>query len=352
MAAVEEKKQGTREGEEEEKGGEGKGGENERGIMSSEVLSNIHLVTSRWYRTGNGATRSQRLFCVYRILIALYWSAWLIYCGIDRGLGLSETVPNHWKWFIFLTHWTAVMLAVYLLWAAALCYGFTFGQHVLSKYKATLQEHLLPSDERDLLATQENSSPISGPYKVCWYLHNLVGCATFYVMALYWFVIYTPDTKSDLINYHIHGVNFLIMLVDSIVSATPYSVWNAGQPMGYMALYGSFTYVYWAYGGTNVENKPYIYPILDYADDFKDALKFNLISLFLIAPGMHLIMCAWNFLWNMAFGPMRNLDVPRSEWVMALVKDMRDRYLTPLANRLHQIWKRWRGETVAANIVA
>lgn len=74
------------------------------------------------------------------------------------------------------------------------------------------------------------------------------------------------------VNLLVHGANSIVMICELCVTAHPIRMAHAFYGAGMGLIYGFFSYLYWAAGGTDRVGSPAIYPLLDWN---KPGKKFN-----------------------------------------------------------------------------
>ncbi|GBG59313.1 hypothetical protein CBR_g32326 [Chara braunii] len=298
------------------------------------------FVRPRWYRGSESRSDSlgQWVFLVLRLILAVYWSGWVVRSGLENGLGLDDDGPPLGaKWFIYLTHLSALFEAVYLIFAFLLCLLFTL--HVYPSSSAAEgrgvaggggvveagrggggcqflvgvpKSGLRPSggDRRGSLEeagggfggdvgnayVDEDAMTLPWSFRLTWFLRNVEASWSFFVFALYWFLVYEGG-EVDALNAHVHGVNFLIMLLDGAVAAMPMRILHFYQPVGAAAAYSGFAALYWAFGGRNEEGERYIYKSLNFADEPRQAVIQIVLICLVATPVFHLVFCLWNYMW-------------------------------------------------------
>lgn len=75
---------------------------------------------------------------------------------------------------------------------------------------------------------------------------------------------YLPGGSVTVIDIFTHGVNAIYVIVNASVTSVPVRFYHFLHGILFGVTYVVFTAVYYAAGGTNHQNKPYIYPVLDW----------------------------------------------------------------------------------------
>ena len=204
------------------------------------------------------------IFVVYRLIVTAYNLAWLIYDIHCHGR----------KLFIYLTYWTYTILNMYLICATTLsCIAL---HRALWKQKETASgpdkrsvaiemgplddnygtiDHESEAGERDALRFH---------HKIFWLLYIISANAGLLVTAGYWTLLYEDDEPIDANNITKHALNSVFMLIDTFLSSIPARLFHSVYPLLYTIIYLAFTVAYWQLGGTNLQENPYIYKLLDY----------------------------------------------------------------------------------------
>ena len=94
----------------------------------------------------------------------------------------------------------------------------------------------------------------------------------------------------DVFNVTTHGINSAYVAIDICLSGIPARLLHMYQPIIYGAIYTVFTVIYWAAGGTNERNHPYIYSLIDYNTNATRAVLIMVGTVFIVAPVLHLVV--------------------------------------------------------------
>lgn len=134
-------------------------------------------------------------------------------------------------YFLYVTYWTCLLQAAYLLLAFV----------AAAKFPA--------------------HKPL---YRACWCLRNIVAPASCMVAGLYWSLIFPANMTTDFSDASVHGSNAAIMLLDLAVARYPLYLKHFWQPFLYVFLYVLFNGLYVAGGGTDSHGNHHIYEVLNY----------------------------------------------------------------------------------------
>jgi len=218
---------------------------------------------------------SNNLFLAYRLVAFTYWLAWIIMNWmIDFG-GVFEYPMWHdfklrrsgWKHFCYLTNWTALLLLAYLGVALYTC--------LRPKNLQMRKWHL--------------------------FLYHTVADCAFLVTLLYWglLVDYRRPYPPALMEVHVHGVNFTIILIEVALSRLPFMFHHMIYAIVYMLFYTLFNLCYVMAGGTSVSGKPYIYGFLNWKGNLPYAIFIVCFVWFVAIPGLHTLLWTWNRVWSL-----------------------------------------------------
>lgn len=83
-------------------------------------------------------------------------------------------------------------------------------------------------------------------------MHNTSLILSLLITIMYWSVIY-DDSKDtlDFVNVTTHASNSVFMFIDVIIVAYPVRLLHVVQPLVFALIYGVFTIIYYAVGGTD-----------------------------------------------------------------------------------------------------
>ncbi|XP_061186255.1 uncharacterized protein LOC133194283 [Saccostrea echinata] len=161
-----------------------------------------------------------------------------------------EVLPN-WAWFLFLTNWSYVVLAIY-----------SIVESVSAIYVYVCRKDILKGDA------------VSTPwyFKFLWVLYYTTTTSAITVALLYYL---TLDEVNDANSILKHFVNFVYVILNLILTRKPYRILHFYIPMIYSFVYIIFTLAYQI--GFKQEA---IYPTLDWN---------NIPNVFLYALGIPLV---------------------------------------------------------------
>jgi len=200
---------------------------------------------------------SPAVYVATRMTISIVWwlvCIWSIIDWLAHGFGFGY-------WLTKLTHWGALIEAIYFTFAALTTYRAVYGSQ---------------ADGPD------NATPWHA--QVTWLLGPIALVASFMICILYWFLVFEPGPgKPAAISVFTHAVNFVLILADLLLNRQPFYIQHVFAPMLFASLYGVFTLVYFWVGGTHEDGtSPYIYKAIDWRKSAKTGTLVGIIVLILV----------------------------------------------------------------------
>lgn len=210
------------------------------------------------------------MLAIYRGIVALYCVGWIIYSGFYPYNGQE-------KWFIYLTNWgyTCITLYFILSFAVTLCY------HLKEKDRYTLPPMELATtgasgsnlpDKTKRKGTESDFNvdmPPKGHHKAMWIIYEIGASVALLITLLYWSLLSGGNLTGVYLGLDIstHALNTILLLIEIVMTSMPIRVLHLIYPMIFACIYMIFTVIYWAAGGTDaIDNKRYVYPMLDYSN--------------------------------------------------------------------------------------
>lgn len=199
-------------------------------------------------------------FVIYRaIMVAAIIFVWV--SAIYKNLAYSG---------IYLTVWSLTLILFHFIYQLGL---LTY--RYISKGKTlTWDVRLLESSHDDSPIDKKSPNGTSLPLaeKLGWTLATVASHASLTVTFVYWVALYpalsdsvrndTDKWKMATDYYMPHILNFVFMLIDSMIAKIPFRAHHSAFTAIYFIIYGAFYVIYWAVGGTDANGGP-IYVILD-----------------------------------------------------------------------------------------
>lgn len=158
------------------------------------------------------------------------------------------------------------------------------------KVLETLNVHFLAKQETEDGASVAGSVPQQWYHTLSWLLFNACYASALVITGGFWVLIYRPGDSVSLSTAITHASNSIYVIIDMFVSAVPVRVVHVWVPQTWSVIYGVFSFVYCALGGTGLYQLPYIYPFLDYKKSPGVAVSFMFIALLLILPVSQLLL--------------------------------------------------------------
>lgn len=197
-------------------------------------------------------------YLLYRWIIALYFLGWLLYSIIDAGLNPSVQA----KYLIYLTNWGFLCFNVYLV-VSTLSVTVTMYQHLrVAPPLSTITPLTISPQDRRITCT-----PLSVVNGIHW-AAALVGLQyPVAITILFWTFFNDPSIQEQTLSIssiHVHMLNGIIAFFDTWITGVPFRILHFVYTLLFGCTYVVFSGLYFAGGGTDVGNKSYIYPVLDY----------------------------------------------------------------------------------------
>ena len=210
-------------------------------------------------------------------MIAIFFFAWLIPVGLASENGEEKTL-------IFLTNWGYIVWVANLLWSAFSCtlvfvyYFFLRRKQFADKFRETESRvgrycSSLVLDEKPNGCCGSKNDQTFWHQKIQWVLYNMATVLAIGISVLFWSLLYDPDTVDELdyevdggVNLNTHAINGLVALIDIFVTGIPIRLLHIVYPVAFTSTYVVFTGIYHAFNGTDVNDDPYIYPVINYGD--------------------------------------------------------------------------------------
>ncbi|XP_045165334.2 protein rolling stone-like [Mercenaria mercenaria] len=211
---------------------------------------------------------SQKLYLVWRIFWALYHVAWIIVSGVKSDLWAGEDSSQYIKWFIFLTDWAYFLLTLStVVDATTVTYVF-----------------VRRTDIRE-------GTAIGLPWyiRADWCIFNMGNVISVSISIAYWALVYDGSQPMTSVNIATHIINTLYVILNISVSGVPKRVLHFWFSVVFGVVYALFTLFYYLAGGTNHNENPYVYPVLDWRTP-GTATLYCVIVCFVLVPIVHLIL--------------------------------------------------------------
>lgn len=261
----------------------------------------------RWY--------FQLIFLVYRWVIATFFFVWLVLAGLYPANGGP-------KYFIFLTNWAFLAFNAHLVWSAIVTSIDFFREFVCCRQQyIDLGETRSLAYERDLEAPAgccgRHYNRISWYHMIQWAVFMIGVELAVAITLLYWPLLYDSRFAISGVNFNTHGSQGIIAVLELLISGVPIRFYHFYYNQIFASVYAVFTGVYYAAGGTNTNNDPYIYRILDYGSTpgFSTGLVLAVILVFLpiVHFAFHLVYIARYWLIYLIYGKRASSTVDHAK---------------------------------------
>ena len=206
------------------------------------------------------------------------------------------------KFFIYLTNWSYMIWVVYLIWGACSATATFMYTHFLCKDRFVKKPtegnrhgYKLIFDDKPTGCCGLQADQTSWHQKVQWVLYNVGIIMALTVSILFWALLYNPQSSVNnvsAVNLMTHAVNGIMALVDLFVTGIPVRLLHMVYPFAFGGAYSVFTGIYHGFNGTNAQDNPYIYSVIDYNNTPGTATGVILGIMFVFTPLVYLVIYA------------------------------------------------------------
>uniref|UniRef100_A0A0B7AVK2 Protein rolling stone n=1 Tax=Arion vulgaris TaxID=1028688 RepID=A0A0B7AVK2_9EUPU len=244
------------------------------------------------------------VYAIWSTFCSIYIMTVVIYSALESGYGF--------KILMWLTYWSLYNIELRFTFAAYNCWSYILHEKKRQQAKPSFHLHVVDSsesihkeqidDQADNVFTQTSDTgrkstdhcivdnivdkqsersdaqlfsskndqrdppQINLPVTMrCqWFFQNISNNISIMVTLLYWSLVYI-GAPEDYGSINAHVTNSVIVIADIMISRAPIRIEHFHITLTYLSIYIGFTVLYWAAGGTNHINKPYIYSILNYS---------------------------------------------------------------------------------------
>ncbi|CAI9737372.1 Hypothetical predicted protein [Octopus vulgaris] len=197
----------------------------------------------------------QRLYVLYRVVVAMGFIAWIIADVIDETEKFYK--DRFWIWFIFATNWSFVLLTLTTIVEAICCtYYCVAARGLLGKYRYNKQ---------NIDAHYFQSMPI--PLKVLWLLYNLAANTAIVITISYWsYIFFMEHSKFLMTNMSKmkHMLNTVYVILDLMIASRPIRIFHMLFPVMLGSIYAIFNATYFLNDGTILDGRHYAYNVLNW----------------------------------------------------------------------------------------
>ena len=216
---------------------------------------------------------------MYRFVVAAFCSGWMISSLINRN------------WFLWLSNWSFLAVTVYFICATIVTaihykrerkqtgnsrddemkYGLAnlapkakCDESDLCESNHKLGNNYASNDNDEVAFTSDASDtsralPMAWFHEALWVIYNIASGAAVMVTLTFWLLLFNARNGVRALTVILHGVNFIVMVGDTMLSSIPVRLFHVIYPMLYCIVYIMFTVIHWAAVAPN-----HIYPQTDY----------------------------------------------------------------------------------------
>jgi len=200
----------------------------------------------KWYQSS--LFPSQRIYLVYRGLLAAYFIAWWVSQVVFKQIAGDN--PKH---FIYLTTWAETTLNMHLIASFLTClYGYVYEFVEDSATSTPASSEINFHGESAAVLLPHNNGGCGGQtsnqlrwfHKLSWALYSFSLDVGLSVTIAFWALL---RTEFDAFSWHCHAINSLALLTDLIVSDTPIRILHTCYTFVWGLTYILFTYLLYKY---------------------------------------------------------------------------------------------------------
>lgn len=159
---------------------------------------------------------------------------------------------NYFKWFVYFTNWGFLMLMIQSGLALAVVHRFRAERNLS-----------LPYTDEDGTNIRRSRSPLL--CRLYWLAQSVAADLAFVITFIYWNLVHNPEIHEvNALNILVHAVNSIIMTIEISITSHPINAGHAIYGAGVGLVYGVFSAVYWAAGGTDKVGNSAVYPALNW----------------------------------------------------------------------------------------
>ncbi|XP_038049353.1 protein rolling stone-like [Patiria miniata] len=242
-------------------------------------------------------------WCIFRTFLAVYLFIWLILILVEWG----EPADSKAKWLIYVSDWSFLVLILYLTVMAIgnIYYHVRRGCRITPEVdpesgadpEGGIPMSTVISPQEPLSSGGDGGEPLEPLpwyFKLAWFLQTIAFTAGLFVAINFYTLVFSPSRDVlTAYNFHVHGVNLIVIVLDVVLSATPMRLLHLIYPTLYAALYFMFTLIYQKAGGLNELGGVAIYSkFLDWGGAPSTTVIVMVLTVFVATPIMHLVWYA------------------------------------------------------------
>ncbi|XP_035700178.1 protein rolling stone-like [Branchiostoma floridae] len=246
-------------------------------------------------------------FLIYRAVICLYQV-----CTYATAHSLYARLSP--KSLIYLTELGYIILTAHTVVSAVLCFVDFFCSRCRAKSSddpPTFPDaDVTTARSTDAIHQTSQSPRIPWYYKGYWVFYNMVFSAGLYITIAFWALLANDEGTFSIL---FHAINSVVIVIDVVVSGLPYRLLHFVYPSAFGFAYMLFTVIYWAAGGTDFFDRPWIYPVIDYGGKPGLAAGVAAGSVLVAIPLCHVILFGLALAREMLSGLVRRPSLTISE---------------------------------------
>ncbi|XP_006824196.1 protein rolling stone-like [Saccoglossus kowalevskii] len=226
------------------------------------------------------------LFVAYRIVVATYFFGFgITYLIVSMVNGMGG------DFFVFLTNWGFIVVTIYFLFAAISTLIHVKENPRTPSYS---QEPEDPDETTPLTdRTATRCRPTPWYCKVTWCFFNVAALASLVVTLVYWPALSGFSDEMNIpfvLDFHLHALPSVVIVLELILAAMPIRMMHAFYTVLIGIVYIIMTVIIYYSGWQNpYDDKPYVYPFLDYAENPGIAIGASIgifVGLFLLQTSL------------------------------------------------------------------
>ena len=146
-------------------------------------------------------------------------------------------------------------------------------------------------EEKDYKFPTYDDDRLAWYHKVLWVIYTIATVNSLVTSVFFWSMVHREQgINGRTITFHIF--NSVFMLLDTVLSHIPVQLLHVIYSHVSLAVYVSFTVIYWAVGGRNEQGQRYIYDALDYQKKPGVAVFTVFLLILICQPASHLVFYA------------------------------------------------------------
>jgi len=247
-------------------------------------VTSVYFWKSEWesFDPHDSATPVSAYFLAYRFIYFIY------FLGSMIEILTCDDGTNRF-FFIFLTNQAFTIQFVH----ASLAFLYVLWIFLKQQYtRRNKSEEMIPLT--NFRFYDDESYRLPHVCKILWIITSIVQVIPYIVTGLYWTLLARDATFAmpcDRIdNLLTHAFNSVMALLDALVIAVPARLSHALFPFIYGSFYGLFTLLYDVFNGQYVNDRGFIYPVLNWNENSGGA-TITVIGTVVGSVILHFIMC-------------------------------------------------------------